>query len=198
MSFPPPKPARRSPRNPIWTLVALATLLWGVHIVNIGLFDSRLVLQGIYPRQLNELDGILWAPLLHGNFRHLLANTLPLITLGGLIMLGKAEDFWPVTIISALISGLGTWLIGAPNSVHVGASGVIFGYFGYLLLRGYFDRSAFAVTSSVLVIIFYGSFLWGVLPNQPGVSWEGHLFGFLGGCLSAWWLSKSPRRSLRK
>jgi membrane associated rhomboid family serine protease len=71
---------------------------------------------------------------------------------------------------------------------------VIFGYFGYLLLRGYFDRSAFAITASVLVIIFYGSFIWGVLPNQPGVSWEGHLFGFLGGCLAAWSLTRSSRR----
>ena len=108
-------------------------------------------------------------------------------------MLGKAEDFWAVTLMSALASGLGTWLIGAPNSVHIGASGVVFGYFGYLLLRGYFDRSAFSITASMLVILFYGSFLWGVLPNQPGVSWEGHLFGFLGGCLSAWLLSKSPQ-----
>jgi len=195
MSLPPSKPTRRSPRNPIRTLAAIAVVLWSIQILNVGLFDSRLVLQGIYPRQIEGLQGIFWAPLLHGNFGHLLANTLPLLTLGGLIMLGKAEDFWPVTIVSGLTSGFGTWLIGAPNSVHVGASGVVFGYFGYLLLRGYFDRSVFAVTSSVLVIIFYGSFLWGVLPNQPGVSWEGHLFGFLGGRLAAWLLSKSARGS---
>ncbi len=171
----------------------IVVLLWSIQIVNVGLFDGRLLLHGIYPRQLDELQGILWAPFLHGNFGHLTANTLPLITLGGLIMLGKAEDFWAVTLMSALASGLGTWLIGAPNSVHIGASGVVFGYFGYLLLRGYFDRSAFSITASMLVILFYGSFLWGVLPNQPGVSWEGHLFGFLGGCLSAWLLSKSPQ-----
>lgn len=187
------KPTWRSPRHPIWTLVVITTLLWGIQLVNVGLFGGRLVLNGIYPRQLDGLEGILWAPLLHGNFRHLLANTLPFLTLGGLIMLGKAEDFWAVTFISALVSGLGTWLIGSTYSVHIGASGVVFGYFGYLLLRGYFDRSAFAITASVLVILFYGSFLWGVLPNQPGVSWEGHLFGFLGGGLSAWWLSKSAR-----
>lgn len=187
-----PDPFRRSPYNPAWNLIVIVVLLWSIQIVNVGLFDGRLLLHGIYPRQLDELQGVLWAPFLHGNFGHLLANTLPLITLGGLIMLGKAEDFWAVTVISAVISGLGTWLIGAPNSVHIGASGVVFGYFGYLLLRGYFERSAFSITASMLVILFYGSFLWGVLPNQPGVSWEGHLFGFLGGCLAARLLSRSP------
>ncbi|MEM1311478.1 MAG: rhomboid family intramembrane serine protease [Cyanobacteria bacterium P01_H01_bin.153] len=191
-----PKPSWRSPRNPIWTLVVITLLLWGIQIANVGLFSGRLVLHGIYPRQLDGLEGVLWAPFLHGNFRHLMHNTLPFVTLGGLIMLSKAEDFWIVTIVSALISGLGTWLIGASNSVHIGASGVVFGYFGYLLLRGYFDRSVFAITASVLVIIFYGSFLWGVLPNQPGVSWEGHLFGFLGGGFAAWWLSKSAQKQL--
>ncbi len=171
--------------NPAWWLVGLTLVLWGIHIINWLVFDGRLILQGIYPRQLDGLQGIIWAPFLHGSFRHLVANTVPLVTLGGLIMLGERSDFWGVTAIAALISGLGTWLIGAPNSVHIGASGVVFGYCGYLLLRGYLERSAFAITASVLVIVFYGSFLWGVLPSQPGVSWEGHLFGFLGGCVAA-------------
>lgn len=184
MAFPPNKHASQVPK-PLWILGGLTVLLWGVQFINLGLFDGRLILQGIYPRQLEGLQGILWAPLLHGSFSHLVANTLPLLTLGGLIMLGEASDFWAVTVISALMSGLGTWLVGSPDSVHIGASGVIFGYFGYLLLRGYFERSPFAITASVLVIVFYGSFLWGVLPTQPGISWEGHLFGFLGGCLAA-------------
>jgi membrane associated rhomboid family serine protease len=179
--------------NPIWILIGLTVILWAIHILNFGLFDGRLILQGIYPRQLDGLQGIIWAPFLHGSFSHLIANTLPLFTLGGLIMLGKASDFFIVTMISALMSGLGTWLVGAPNSVHIGASGVVFGYFGYLLLRGYFERSAFAITASVLVIIFYGGFIWGVLPTQPGVSWEGHLFGFIGGCLAAWSLTRQPK-----
>jgi membrane associated rhomboid family serine protease len=177
----------------MWILVGLTGVLWGVHIINFGLLNGSLLQRGIYPRQLEGLPGVLWAPLLHGNFSHLVANTLPLFTLGGLILLGEASDFVTVTLMSALISGLGTWLIGAPNSVHVGASGVIFGYFGYLLLRGYLDHSAFAITASILAIVFYGSFLWGVLPNQPNVSWESHLFGFVGGCLAAWQLTRSPK-----
>lgn len=187
------QPNLRSPRNPVWILIGIIGILWIVHIVNINLFGGRLVLYGIYPRRLQGLQGILWAPFLHGNFMHLIANTIPLFTLGGLIMLGKRENFFLVTLAAALMSGLGTWLIGAPNSLHIGASGVIFGYFGYLLLGGYFDRSVFAIASSVIVIIFYGSYLWGVLPNQPGVSWEGHLFGFIGGGVAAWWLSRSRK-----
>ena len=193
MTVPPKKTPLHFSANPIWILVGLTLLLWGVHIINFGLFEGNLLRQGIYPRQTDGLQGIIWAPFLHGSFSHLIANTLPLFTLGGLILLGQAGDFFSVTIISALCSGLGTWLIGAPNSVHIGASGVVFGYFGYLLLRGYLDRSAFSITASALVIIFYGSFLWGVLPNQPGVSWEGHLFGFLGGCLAAWLLTRQAR-----
>lgn len=175
---------------PVWTLVSLVTLLWAIQFVNYGLFGGRLILRGIQPRQVEGLQGIFWAPLLHGGFNHLMANTLPLLTLGGLIMLGEAADFWPVTILSALVAGLGTWLVGGPNSVHIGASGVVFGYLGYLLLRSYFERSVFAITASILVIVFYGGFLWGVLPNQPGVSWESHLFGFIGGSLTAWLLAK--------
>lgn len=190
MASPSPKNLAQYLQSPLGILGGLTVLLWSIHLVNFGLFGGRLILQGIYPRQLDGLQGIIWAPFLHGSFSHLVANTLPLLTLGGLIMLGEASDFIVVTVVSAVISGLGTWLIGAPNSVHVGASGVIFGYFGYLLLRGYFDRSAFAITAAILVIIFYGGFLWGVLPTQPGVSWEGHLFGFIGGGLAAWILAK--------
>ncbi|HEY9887353.1 MAG TPA: rhomboid family intramembrane serine protease [Candidatus Obscuribacterales bacterium] len=178
--------------TPAWTLGGLVGLLWGVQILNVGLLGGRLIFQGIYPRQMDGLQGILWAPLLHGSFQHLMANTIPLLTLGGLILLGQAKDFWVVTVMAALVSGLGTWLIGAPGSVHIGASGIVFGYFGYLLLRSYFERSAFAITASILVIVFYGGFWWGVLPTQPGVSWEGHLFGFVGGSLAAWALSRRP------
>ncbi len=94
-------------------------------------------------------------------------------------MLRETSDFFWVSIISAIVSGLGTWVFGAPG-VHIGASGVIFGYLGYLLLRGYFERSAIAIAFSLGVGVFYGSLLWGILPTHIGISWEGHLFGFLG------------------
>ncbi|MGB3788697.1 MAG: rhomboid family intramembrane serine protease [Phormidesmis sp.] len=182
-------------RRQIRILLSVVVLLWAIEIVDQLVFRGALNNFGIRPRSLPGLSGIFFAPFLHGNFAHLLANTLPLVSLGWLIMLRNTEDFFWVSIISALVSGLGTWLIAAPGSVHIGASGVIFGYFGFLLLRGYFERSATAIAFSLLVTFLYGGIIWGVLPTQPGVSWEGHLFGFIGGVLAAKLLAKPKQTS---
>lgn len=182
-------------RLQIKILFSIVVLLWTVEIVDQVVFQGALNSFGIRPRSLPGMLGIIFAPFLHGNFAHLLANTVPLVSLGWLIMLRETEDFFWVSIISALVSGLGTWLIAAPRSVHIGASGVVFGYFGFLLLRGYFERSAVAIAFSILVTFLYGGIIWGVLPTQPGVSWEGHLFGFLGGVLAARLLSKPGQPS---
>lgn len=180
-------------KTQIFTLLGLVIVLWAIEIVDWLFFGGALNRFGIRPRTVSGLWGILFAPFLHGNFAHLLANTIPLVSLGWLVMLRETGDWLVVSVIAALCSGLGTWLIGAPGSVHIGASGVIFGYFGFLLLRGYFERSVVAIAFSILVTVLYGGIIWGVLPTQPGISWEGHLFGFLGGVLAARLLSK-PRR----
>lgn len=182
-------------KQQIQLLLGLVALLWAIEIIDQLIFRGALdQLFGIRPRTLWGLVGIVFAPFLHGNFAHLLANTVPLVSLGWLVMLREKSEWVVVSAIAALVSGLGTWLIGAPNSVHIGASGVIFGYFGFLLLRGYFERSVVAIAFSVLVTFLYGGIIWGVLPNQPGISWEGHLFGFLGGVLAARLLAK-PRQA---
>ncbi|MEL6602493.1 MAG: rhomboid family intramembrane serine protease [Cyanobacteria bacterium J06614_10] len=180
-------------RLQIRTLLGVVALLWAIEIIDQIFFQGALNRLGIQPRSLSGLWGILFAPFLHGDFAHLLANTIPLVSLGWLIMLRETGDWLVVSIIAALVSGLGTWLIGSPYSVHIGASGVVFGYFGYLLLRGYFERSVVAIAFSLLVTFLYGGIIWGVLPTQPGVSWEGHLFGFIGGILAAKLLA-TPRR----
>ena len=100
--------------------------------------------------------------------------------------------FIVVTITVILVSGLGTWLIGPANSVHIGASGLVFGYFGYLLLNSWFERSLASVLWAVLVFLLYGSLIWGVLPQGNGISWQGHLFGFIGGGVAAYLLAKRP------
>lgn len=182
-------------RLQITTLLSLVVLLWMIEFIDRFVFRGALdVWFGIHPRTLSGLWGIVFAPFLHGNFAHLLANTVPLVTLGWLVMLRRTSDWFVVSVITALCSGLGTWLIGASNSTHIGASGVIFGYFGFLLLRGYFERSFVAIAFSILVTVLYGSIIWGVLPTQPGISWEGHLCGFLGGVLAAWLLAKRPEK----
>ncbi len=140
---------------------------------------------GIVPRTVSGLRGILFAPFLHANLQHLLSNTVPFIVLGWLVMLRDKRHFGRVTLAAALASGLASWLLGAPNSVHVGASGVIFGYLGFLMLSGWYARTLGSVLLSVGVTAAWGGLVFGVLPTVPGVSWQGHLGGFIGGVLAA-------------
>jgi len=175
-------------KTQIWILGGLVAIMWVVEILDQFVFRvglrQTLDIYGIIPRTAIGLRGILFAPFLHGNFPHLIGNTVPFLVLGWLIMLRETSDFFWVSLVSAFVSGLGTWMFGS-SGVHIGASGVIFGYLGYLLARGYFERSMLAIAMSLFVGTLYGSLIWGVLPTRIGISWEGHLFGFIGGVLAA-------------
>lgn len=173
-------------------LGTIVVLMWGLEILDTFL-GGALNRFGILPRTFVGLRGILFAPFLHGNFPHLIANTAPFLVLGWLVMLRRTSDFFGVSAIVMLIGGLGTWLFGS-LAFHIGASGVIFGYLGFLLSRGYFERRFGSILFSLVVGLLYGGLIWGVLPGQPGISWEGHLFGFIGGIVAAKMLAE-PRTS---
>lgn len=173
------------------TLGSAVTGLWASFTANI-VAAGALTKYGIVPRTVDGLWGILFAPFIHANVAHLVANTVPLLMLGWLVLLRDARHFIPVTLISMLGAGLFAWTLGAPNSVHIGASGVVFGYFGFLMLAGWFARSAASIAISVLVTVVWGGLVLGVMPGQPGISWQAHLGGFVGGVLAAKWLA--PRR----
>lgn len=160
-------------------------LLWLIEIVDTFLLGSRLQRHGIHPRSLEGLLGVVTAPLLHGGWGHLVSNSIPFLLLGGLVRVRGRTVFFEATVVIALVAGLGTWLLGAAGSNHIGASGVIFGWFGYLLFGAWYARSLGDVVVAALVFFIYGGLIWGVLPGQPGVSWQSHLFGFLGGWLAA-------------
>lgn len=164
-------------------LGGFVALIWGLEIVDIVL-GGALNAYGILPRNLIGLRGILFAPFLHGGFGHLIANTIPFLILGWFVMLQETSDFFVVSAITMLVSGLGVWLFGA-SGVHIGASGLIFGFLGFLLARGYFERNIPSICLSIIVGVLYGGMIWGVLPTRLGISWEGHLFGFIGGVLAA-------------
>ncbi|HEY9810319.1 MAG TPA: rhomboid family intramembrane serine protease [Halomicronema sp.] len=174
-------------------LGALVASFWLIEIIDVFLYRGSLNSYGIIPRSPVGLRGIFFAPFLHGNFLHLATNTGPFLILGWLVMVQKTSHFFLVSAITMLVSGLGVWLFGAPYSVHIGASGVIFGYLGFLLFRGYFQRNFSSILLSLLVAFFWGSLIWGVLPSMPRISWEGHLFGFIGGILAARILPKNKR-----
>lgn len=162
-------------------LVYLLILMWALAVMDALFFRQVFSHLSIRPRKLAGLPGIAVAPLLHGNFKHLAANSGPFAILGTIILLQGLEVLSIVTIMSWLISGVGIWLLGRPNTKHLGASGVVFGYLGYILFRGYFERSFPAMAIAILVGLLYGSALWGLLPIQRGKSWIGHGTGFLAG-----------------
>lgn len=175
-------------------LGGLVGTMWVLELVNFFVFRQALNIYGIIPRHLVGLRGILFAPFLHASLGHLIANSIPFLILGWLVMLQETSDFFVVTAITMLVSGLGVWLFGA-SGVHVGASGVIFGYLGFLLLRGYFERNFASILLSLIVGVLYGGMIWGVLPTQLGISWEGHLFGFIGGVIAARFLARPKKLS---
>jgi membrane associated rhomboid family serine protease len=184
---------KRELRRDRHILVSIIAVLWLVLLVNAVFFGGDLLRFGIVPRTTAGLRGIVFAPFLHENAGHLFGNTVGLFLLGGLVLLREEADFWIVTAVGILIGGAGTWLVGH-SAVHVGASGAVFAYFGYLILTGFFERRIGSILLSAGALLLWGGLLFGVLPGQPGISWEGHLFGLLGGVCAAGLLSRYGRR----
>ncbi len=187
------KALKREVTTQVIVLGGLVAIMWALELIDIGL-GGRLDLFGIWPRQARGLSGILFAPFLHGGFRHLISNTFPFLVLGWLIMAGDWTEWLVVSVVAAFVSGLGTWIFGS-YGVHIGASGVIFGYFGFLMARAYFERSMGSLFVALIVFVMFGGMIWGILPIRMGISWEGHLFGLVGGILSAWAISGIKKKT---
>ena len=166
----------------IWIFGSLA-VMWVVEIIN-GFIGHRLSLWGILPRTTPGLIGIPLSPFLHGSFNHVLSNTIPFLVLGGLVGLRGGQKLVGISLFIIAAGGAGVWLLGRP-AVHVGASGLVFGYFGYLVANGWFDRRPLSILAAIAVILVYGSLVFGVIPTTGFVSWEAHLFGLLAGVLAA-------------
>lgn len=171
----------------------LVALMWVSELIDTamrGFLDQF----GIQPRELDGLPGILAAPLLHGGFDHLIANTATFLVLGVLVAF-LTRHFWAVTLGVTIIGGFAVWLVGAPGTVHLGASGLVYGYTAFLVVYGFVARRVTAVIMSVIVFCVYGGFVFGVLPTDPTISWEGHLFGAVAGVVLAVLLGRRDRRA---
>ncbi|WP_267383626.1 rhomboid family intramembrane serine protease [Cyanobacterium sp. uoEpiScrs1] len=166
-------------------LMGFISIFWVSEFLDVLIFKGSLDKFGIIPHNLIGLRGILFAPFLHAGLNHLIANTIHFIVLGWLVMLQKISDFWIVTLLTMIVGGIGVWLFGGPGSVHIGASIIIFGYLGFLLLRGYFQHNFVSIFLSIVVCFFYSGLVLGILPSRSGISWEGHLCGFLSGVFAA-------------
>jgi membrane associated rhomboid family serine protease len=161
---------------------------WAVGIVNLAYLGGGLnKLLGIRPRLLIGLPGIFLSPLLHRSASHLIANTLPFVIFGWLVMIQGIQEFYAISVMILLVSGLGTWIFGR-DAIHLGASGLIFGYLGYLISRGYVEITLMAIGLAFVVLLLYGDRFWTLLPSsdETTLSWESHMFGFLGGVLAAY------------
>ena len=187
MSATPPSRDRQDYRGLIF-VAAFAAVMWVVEIVDV--FAGDLDSAGIRPRQVDGLTGIALAPVLHGGFGHLAGNTVPFLVLGAAIAVSGLIRILAVTGIVIVIGGLGVWLTAPANTVVIGASGVVFGYAAYLVTRGVFTRRMLHIVMGVAVILIYGgTLMFGLVPH-PGVSWQGHFFGGVGGVVAAWLLDR--------
>lgn len=184
---------QKSVASELRVLLGFLALFWILEILDFFVFNNGLDRYGIQPKNILGLRGILFAPFLHGGFGHLIANTIPFLTLGWLTMIQETSDFYIVSFLGTLIGGLGVWLFAAPDSIHIGASILIYSYLGFLLFRGYFQKNIPSIALSLVVTIFYGGLVWGVFPAQIGVSWQGHLFGFIGGAVAAKLIAKEKK-----
>ena len=148
-------------------------------------FRPRFYIVGNFPAAGRRINWDTTGSLLHTNFWHAASNTLPLLILGGLMLIGGRKRFWTITIGIVLLGGFLVWLFGR-SALHVGASGLIFGYFGALLTLAYLERSLLSTAIACVTMVFYGGMLWGLLPSRSYISFEGHLFGLVAGTVMAW------------
>ena len=160
-------------------MLAIIGGLWAFNCLN-WLTGSKLNSLGIRPRKIRGLIGIVFAPILHADFTHLLFNTMPLFFLGLFVMTQDMTKFIWATVIITFIAGFGVWLIGRRGN-HIGASALIAGYFGYILASAYKQPTISTIFCAVIALYYFGSILFSLFPTKQGTSWEGHLCGFLGG-----------------
>ncbi|WP_188901903.1 rhomboid family intramembrane serine protease [Deinococcus aerophilus] len=204
----PPRPGPpRSPLAPgrpqigpaLGITAVLVVGVWAQELVDLVVFDGDLDYYGIEPRNPGTFWHVLTAPFLHADFAHLIANTVPLAVLGFMSAVRGVGRFLAVTLLIAVVGGGLVWLFARGDSVHLGASELIFGYLAYLLGVGWWERTPAAVGVAVVAFVLYGGILWGVVPGNPMVSWEAHLFGFLAGVLAALLLhGRRPARPVER
>ncbi len=170
----------------LWLSLKLVAIFWIVHLINLTL-GMRLNILGIIPRKRYGLLGIIFSPFLHGNFEHLFFNSIALFILADLMLINGFRVFILATIIIILICGILVWLV-ARRGIHIGASGLIMGYWMFLLVNAYYQHSAVSIILAVLCLYYLAGLGLSLIPGDRGTSWEAHVFGALGGALAVYGL----------
>ena len=172
--------------KPVWLAtdaIALTALMWCIYLLDL-ILPGHFASLGIAPRSFSGLFGIFTAPLIHGGLWHIVANTLPFVVLGSMVQIYGRQTFWSVTLIVVVVSGLCVWLFSSAGRV-VGASGLVFGYWGFLIAYAYFTRSVKAVLLALVVVVLYGTLIFGLMDLRAHISWSAHFFGLGAGVLAA-------------
>lgn len=179
-------------------LLILVAVMWVVRIVD-AVIPENFNKWGLRSWEWDSIWGIFTSPFLHGGWIHLISNTIPMLILGGLVAASGRRIFAFVTLSAMIIGGLGVFFVNSPGTLTVGASGLVFGYFGYLVVAGFFEESLrgklVKLGVAALVLVTWGiPMLIGLLPIRVGISWQGHLFGMLGGMAAAALMARTQRR----
>lgn len=189
--------ARVLPPQPIASAVLMLLFTGALYVIEAidTALGGALDAEGIVSRDTDHLDGVIWSPLLHGGWGHLEGNTVPFLVFGFLAMAGGLVRWLLVTAMIWLLGGFGVWLIGPSDAVTIGASGVIFGWLVFLLVRGFYAGSMKQIVLAVVLFFVWGGVLFGILPGTPGVSWQAHLCGALAGLFAARTIARPERRA---
>jgi membrane associated rhomboid family serine protease len=190
--------AERTAPHPGWALLFMLFLLAGLWFLEIldQLSGNQLDQLGIHAREVDGMPEIFSAPFLHAGWDHLISNSLPFFVLGFLVLLSGLARWLVSSLIIIVASGMTAWFLTPANTIILGASGLIFGWFTYLLARGIWSRRPAQVAVAVIVLLVYGGLIWGVLPSAAGISWQAHLGGAVGGVLAAWLLHRRASRQV--
>lgn len=178
-------------QNNFSILAIMLLVLWLIFFVS--MLDRKLLLLGIIPRHVYGIPGILFAPLLHYNFNHIFFNSIPLIVLSNFILINGLYYFLIVTLMITVLSGVAVWCFGKP-AIHVGASGVITGYWGFLVSNIYQKGSLTTIILGIISIYYFAGLFLGIFPKDKGVSWESHFFGLLAGLATSYLLQQYPEQ----
>ena len=175
------------------TLLSMLGVMTILHLLDVFIFSNK-IKDNFALRAKDSFRPLTFfiAPFLHGNREHLIGNAFPFFSLGLLTMLPNMQDFYITTVITMILKGLATWLFESPNTSHLGSSSLIYGYFGFLLSRGFFTRDTGTILLALAVFLIPQSLTYQLFPNHPGVTRTGHFFGFLAGIASAWIVSLLP------
>lgn len=185
----PAVPKRSSALSRFASPVALLALMWAIQIID-AILPGSFTRFGLRSWDLASVPGLALGPLLHSGWPHLIGNTLPFLVLGCLVAVEGARAFWFVTLIVAVSGGVGTWFLNVPGTLTVGASVLVFGYFAYIVVRVFSPRPiahriAYALIALIVIVLYGGSMLAGIVGVSAGISWQAHLFGAIGGAIAA-------------